>query len=73
MYIIYANEIKIIVTLESVYEYPDELSYQQNHCYLHYFFLFDNSHPNVSIAIVWKPERFQEHHFESLLMYETFV
>lgn len=25
MYIIYVNEIKIIVTLEHVYEYPDEL------------------------------------------------
>lgn len=38
MYIIYANEITITVTLVHVYEYPDELPYQQNHCKLHYFF-----------------------------------
>lgn len=38
VYIIYANEIQITVTLEHVYEYLDELPYQQNQCYLHYFF-----------------------------------
>lgn len=38
VYIIYANEIQITVTLEHVYEYPVELPSQQNHCYLRYFF-----------------------------------